>query len=153
VEANQTTTQTFTLLLKPGEIPDDQVMPALVRKDAPKAEEPASGGVQLSAKTWIAGVLALAGTGVGIYFGVSSWNGEKAVKASYDPLLERYGATRKDALLVQQNALGADIAFGCAGAAAIATIVFIILDATAPPVQVAPTATPGGAGVMLGGRF
>lgn len=153
VEANQTTTQTFQLLLKPGELPDDQVMPALVRKDAPKADDGAE-GVHLSAKTWIAGALTLAGTGVGLYFGLSSWSGEKAIKASYDPLADRYGATRRDALLVQQNALGADIAFGVAGAAAVATVIFIILDAAAPPeVQVAPTAGPGGAGVLVGGRF
>lgn len=154
VEAGQTTSQQFKLLLKPGEIPDDQVVPALVRKDAPKAEQPGADGVQLSAKTWLAGALALAGSGVGLYFGLTSWSGEKAVKATWDPVAERYGATRKDALAVQQNALGADIAFGVAGAAAIATIVFIILDATAPAeVQVAPTAGATGAGLVVGGRF
>jgi hypothetical protein len=150
VDPNKETVETFKLLLKPGEIPDEEVVPGLVKKDdgAPQSQ------VRLSWYTWTAGGVAVAAAGLGLGFGLASRSQDKKLQEGYDETTMTYAGNRQDALGAQQNATIANIAFGVAGAAAVATVVFIILDVKNPvPVDVAPVATPGGAGVLLGGRF
>lgn len=151
VEANRETVETFKLLLKPGEIPDEQVVPGLSKKDG---EPTPDSQVRLSWYTWLAGGAAIAAGGTGLYFGLTARSQEKKLLDGYDDATGVYAGTRQDALDAQRNALAANVAFGVAGAAAVATVVFIILDVKNPaPVDVTPVATPGGAGVLLGGRF
>ncbi|MEW5743451.1 MAG: PEGA domain-containing protein [Myxococcota bacterium] len=151
VEPNKETVESFKLLLKPGEIADEDVVPGLVKKDGPAAPDTR---VRLSWYTYVAGGTALVAGGLGLYFGLTARSQEKALLNGYDEATMVYQGTRQDALTAQSNATAANIAFGVAGAAAAATVVFIILDVKNPvPVDVAPVATPGGAGVLVGGRF
>lgn len=151
VEPNHETVESFKLLLKPGEIPDDQVVPGLAKKDG--AAGPDS-QVRLSWYTWTSGAVAVAAGGVGLYFGLTARSQEKTLLEGYDADTMVYQGTRQQALDAQRNAVAANVAFGVAGAAAVATVVFIVLDVKNPvPVDVAPVAGPGGAGVVVGGRF
>lgn len=151
VEANQKTKEDIKLLLKPGEIPDDQLVPALVKKDD---QPPPPSAIRLTAPTWISGSLAVAAAGVGLYFGLTARSIDGKLQEGLDPMTMVYAGTRKEALDAQRNALFANISFGVAGAALAATVLFVILDATrAPEVQVAPAVSAEGAGVTLGGRF
>lgn len=151
VEPNRETVETFKLLLKPGEIPDEQVVPGLVKKEG----EGGSGSqVRLSWYTWTSGAVAIAAGGVGLYFGLTARSQEKKLLDGYDTNTMVYQGTRQQALDAQSNALAANVAFGVAGAAAVATVVFIVLDVKNPvPVDVTPVASPDGAGVVVGGRF
>lgn len=150
VEPNKETVEAFKLLLKPGEIPDDEVVPGLVKKDGASQQS----RVRPSWYTWVAGGTAVVAGGVGLYFGLTARSQEKALLNGYDEASMTFQGTRQQALDAQSNALAANIAFGVAGAAAAATVVFIILDVKNPvPVDVAPAVTPGGAGVVVGGRF
>ncbi len=155
VDANKTTAQDFRLLLKPGEVPDEDEVPALVKKDA-EGTKPERAPVTLSPWTWVSiGTTAIAG-GTALGLGLSASTGDKRLRAGFDPDANTYQGTRREALRVQQDALGANIALGVAGAAAAASVVFIVLDATADrpaAVQVAPAAGPAGAGVVIGGSF
>ena len=151
VDPNRETVERFKLLLKPGEIPDDQVVPELVKK---KDEAGQGGQVRLSWYTWTSGAVAIAAGGVGLYFGLTARAQEKKLLDGYDMNTMVYQGTRQNALDAKSNALAANVAFGVAGAAALATVVFVVLDVKNPvPVDVAPVASPDGAGVVVGGRF
>lgn len=150
VEANQETKLELKLLLIPGQVPDDQIVPALTRKDGDKQEQP----LQLSALTWLLGAGTLVAAGTGITFGVIARGQENALRAGYDADAELYQGTRAQALEQNRNALIANVAFGVAGAALVGTVISGIVDGTrAPAVQVAPAVSPNGAGVTFGGSF
>lgn len=149
VEANQETKVVFKLLLIPGQIPDDQIVPALARKQE-AAQAPT---LQLSALTWILGGAAVAAGGTGLAFGLVARSQERALIAGYDPQTELYQGTRAQALEQNRNALVANVAFGVAGAALVGAVISGIVDGTRPQVEVAPVVTPTGAGLTLGGSF
>jgi hypothetical protein len=151
VEADKETRERFSLLLIPGEVPDGQV-PALTKKDAAAAAGGAATGMRVTAPTWVAGAVTVAAGGAGLYFALTARAQEQQLVAGYDATTQVYAGTRREALAAQQSALFANVSFGVAGAALAATIVFLVLDATAP-VQVSATATGGGGGVVVGGRF
>lgn len=152
VEAGQETKELLKLLLKPGEIPDDQVVPALAKKAA--APETAPPPMSVSALTWVAGGLTLAAAGTGLGFGLLARSQERALTDGFDADTQVYQGTRAQALEQNRSALIANVAFVTAGVAAAATVVSVIVDATrAPAVQVAPVVTPSGAGVSVGGTF
>jgi hypothetical protein len=137
------------LLLKPGEVPDEQVVPVLAKKGAgPEAPPP----LQVSALTFVAGGVALAAAGTGLGFGLVARSQRATLLGGFDETTGVYRGTRAEALEQGRNALVANVAFVTAGVAATATIISLVLDATrAPAVQVTPVASPGGAGVVLGG--
>lgn len=151
VEANQETKVELKLLLIPGQIPDDQIIPALKKKpDGAPVEPP----LQVSALTWILGGVTVAAAGTGLTFGLISRSQERVLREGYDPATEVYAGTRAQALEQNRNATIANVAFGLAGAALIGTVVSGIVDGTRPPpVQVAPAVTTTGAGLTLGGTF
>lgn len=150
VEAHQETREVMPLLLKPGERPEDRPPPVLVQRPASGAGE----GRSLSAVSWLAGAVTVAAGGVGLGFGLLARAQEQALSDGYDPRTLVYQGTRAEALAQGRTALVANVAFGVAGAAAVATVISVVLDATrAPAVQVAPTAAPGAAGLSLGGTF
>ncbi len=155
VEANQKTEAELKLLLMPGAVPDDDSAPGAKVIDVNHPSPASSGGaVHLGAPTWVAGGATLIALGVASGFGIAARNGDKAITDSLSSSSNTYSATRKDALTVQSNALAANVAFGVAGAAGIATIIFLVLDVTHPSgVEVAPTVSPSGAGVTVGGAF
>lgn len=152
VEANQETRVVLKLLLIPGELPDEPLVPT-----AKKQQAAAEGGpsVQLSGLTWALGGLAVAAGGAGLGFGLVARGQEGTLRAGYDPATETWQGTRALALEQNRNALIANLSFGVAGAALVGTIVSGILDGARPPpaVQVTPTASAAGAGVSLGGSF
>ncbi|MFZ5445059.1 MAG: PEGA domain-containing protein [Myxococcota bacterium] len=148
VEANQETKADFKLLLKPGELPDDQVVPALKKQDA----APPQTSVSLSPLTWVLGGVTLAAGGTGLGFGLLARGQQKTLEAGYDPDTMVYQGTRAQALEQNRNALIANISFGVAGAALIGTVISGIVDGTRA-VQITPTVTPEGAAVTVGGSF
>ncbi len=148
VEANQETKTEFKLLLKPGEIPDDQVVPSLTRK--PDVVQPTT--VSLSALTWILGGATLAAGGTGLAFGLIARKQETTLREGYEPATDTFQGTRATALEQNRNALVANVALGVAGAALIGTVISGIVDGT-HAVQVAPAVTPGGAAVTVRGTF
>ena len=153
VEAGQETKEFIKLLLKPGEIPDEQVVPALVKKAGP--ETPEAPPMSVSALTWIAGGLTVAAGATGLGFGLLARSQERALTEGFNEDTRVYQGTRAEALEQNRNALIANVAFVATGVAAAATVVSVIIDATrpSPAVQVTPVVTPGGAGVTVGGRF
>jgi hypothetical protein len=150
VEANQETKLELKLLLIPGQVPDDQIVPALTRKNEEKQEQP----LQLSALTWILGASTLVAAGTGITFGVIARGQENTLRAGYDADTDLFQGTRAQALEQNRNALIANVAFGVTGAALVGTVISAIVDGTrAPAVQVAPAVSTNGAGVTVGGKF
>lgn len=150
VEANQETRLKLKLLLIPGEIPDDQLVPALTRKKEGPEPQP----LQLSALTWILGSATVVAAGTGLTFGLIARGQESALRAGYDSQTQVYQGTRAQALEQNRNALVANVAFGVAGAALVGTIVSGIIDGNRPPpVQLAPALSPTAAGLTLGGSF
>jgi hypothetical protein len=151
VEPNKETVETFKLLLKPGEVADEDVVPRLVKQDDPSVRH---AKVRLSWYTPVAAGTALVAGGVGLYFGLTARGQEKALLDGYDETTMTYKGTRQQALSAQTNATVANIAFGLAGAAAAATMLFVVLDARKPaPVDVTPAVVAGGGGVVVGGHF
>jgi hypothetical protein len=149
VEANQDTRADFKLLLIPGQVPDDQIVPALTRKpDDPKA----GSTVSLSALTWLLGGAAIAGGATGTIFGFISRSQYNALTLGYDPDTMIYQGTRAQALEQNRNATIANVAFIGAGALLVGAIISGIVDVSTASVTVAPTAAPGG-GVTIGGTF
>ncbi len=149
VEANQESQLELKLLLIPGQIPDDQIIPALVKKPEPAAPE----GVQLSPLTWVLGGVTVAAAGTGLALGLVARSQEKALRESFDTQTNVYGGTRTQALEQNRNAVIANVAFGVAGAALIGTVISGIVGASSAPVQVAPTVTSTAAGLTVGGTF
>jgi PEGA domain len=152
VEANQTHTEEVRMLVVPGMVPDEEKLPELARR-VDQAE--GSAGFSPRPLTFVAGGLALAAVGFGIGFGVSSQSLERGLLQGYDATRDVYQGTRQQALDAQAHATAANVAWIAAGALGALTVVSIILDATASPpaATVAPTVTPGGAGLVLGGTF
>jgi hypothetical protein len=150
VEANQQTKIELKLLLVPGQIPDDQIVPALTKKpDGTPVQT-----LQLSALTWILGSATLAAAGTGFTFGLIARGQEKTLRAGYDATTDVYQGTRAQALEQNRNALVADVAFGVAGAALIGAVISGIVDGSRPPgVEITPAMTPTAAGVTIGGSF
>lgn len=148
VEANQETHGDFKLLLKPGEVPDEQIVPVLTKK----TDAAPTTVVTLSPLTWVLGSAAIAAGGTGLVFGLIARDQESSLRAGFDPATSVYQGTRAQALEQNRNALVANVAFGIAGAALAGTIVSGIIDGT-HAVQVAPVVTPNGAAVTVGGSF
>ena len=150
VEANQETKVELKLLLIPGQIPDDQVVPALTKKPDDKGGT----GVQLSALTWILGGATIAAVGTGLTFGLIARGQERTLREGYDPVTDVFQGTRAQALEQNRNALVANVAFGIAGGALIGAVISGIVDGTrASPVQIVPSVSPNAAGLTLGGSF
>ena len=149
VEANQATRVELKLLLMPGQVADDQIIPTLTRKPEDSTAPP----LQLSALTWLLGGAALAAGGSGLTFGLIARGQERTLREGYDPEKNLYQGTRAQALEQNRNALVANVAFGLAGGALIGAVISGIVDGTRAPVQVTPTVSPGAAGVTLGGSF
>ncbi len=151
VEAGQQTLEQVKLLLKPGEVPDEQVVPTLAKQPRVEAS-PAP--VSISAFTWVAGGATLAAAGTALGFGLLAQSQARALADGFSPATGVYQGTRAEALAQNQSALVANVAFVVTGVAAAATVVAVVLDATrAPAVQVTPVVTPNGAGVSVGGTF
>lgn len=149
VEANQESKVEFKLLLIPGQLPDDQVVPVLTKKD--DAAQPQS-TLSLSPLTWVLGGVTVAAAGTGLAFGLISRGQLDTLTQGFNADTMVYTGTRAQALEQNRNATIANISFGVAGAALIGTVVSGIIDGT-HSVQVAPTVTPQGAGVTVGGHF
>lgn len=150
VEANQETKAEFKLLLIPGQVPDDQVIPTLTKKP----DEEKTTTVTLSPFTWIFGGTAIAGGGVGLIFGLISRSQFSALTLGYNADTMVFLGTRAAALEQNRNATIANVAFAVGGAALVGAIISGIVDGTRPaPVTVAPTVTNSGGGVSVGGTF
>jgi hypothetical protein len=151
VEANQEAKVVFKLLLIPGQIPDDQIVPALTKKPDEKAPPPT---VQLSALTWILGGVTVAAAGTGLAFGLIARGQERTLRDGFDAQTGLYLGTRAQALEQNRNALVANVALGVAGGALIGAVISGIVDGTRPPpVQVTPTVSATSAGLSFGGSF
>jgi hypothetical protein len=150
VEANQETKAEFKLLLIPGQIPDDQVVPALTKKPDETQGAPT---VSLSPLTWILGGTAIAGGGVGLIMGLIARSQFNALTLGFDADAMLYKGTRAQALEQNRNATIANVSFIVGGAALAGAIISGIVDASSATVTVTPTASPQGAGVSIGGTF
>jgi PEGA domain len=151
VEADQTTRERIALLLKPGEVADEAALPSLARRPEGGG---GGGGFHLGAGTWICGALTLVGVGGVLYFGLTEKAQAQRLLDGYQSATGTYAGTRQDALAAQQSALLTNVSWGVAGAALVATVVFLVLDATRPQaVTVAPWLGAFGGGFALGGRF
>lgn len=152
VEANQTRTEELRLLRVPGEVPDEEIVPAL--QAAPSAEGAPPPGFQPRWPTFVAGGLAVAAAGVGLGFGLSAQTKERALLAGYDAATETWAGTRAQAIEAQTHATVATVGWAAAGGFLGVALISLIVDATQPGTPVvAPVAAPGGAGVVVGGSF
>ncbi len=151
VDASKPSTVHFDLQLKPGEVAEKDDLPPMVAKDEARS------AIALTAPTWIFGSVTLVAVGAGAVFGTLSSQQVTKLRAGYEPTRMTYEGTRAQALEAQRNAVAANVAFGVAGAAAIATTVFLVLDLTRKDepnkVTVSPQWQPGVSGVSLSGRF
>lgn len=152
LEPNQTFTAEIRMILKPGEKVEEDV-PALVARNGEGAGD--ARGFRLRPPTIVFGAAAILAFGVGTVFGIQSNSTDKQLLAGYNKTTDTYSGKRVDALSAQNNALIANVSFGVAGAAVIVTGVLLFLDIRAgdAPLEVAPLATPTGAGVLIGGHF
>lgn len=152
VEANQETKETFKLLLIPGAIPDEDVVPPLGK---PGEGPPAGQPIAVSARTWILGGATVVALGAGAFFGFTSRAIDQRLQDGYTAATGTYQGTRADALLARQDAFTANVALGVGVAGLAASIISLVLDAnaSAAPVQVAPAPAPGGGGFVIGGHF
>jgi len=139
------------LLLIPGEHPEDEPLPSLTAAPAPPPQ--GRGGLNVPVAGWVALGTSAALVGVGAIFGNQASQTEKQLKAGYDSTAQLYAGTRAQALSGQRDALIANILFAGAGAALATGIVWTALSQGTESVQVSPSAAPGGAGVVVGGRF
>ena len=151
VDPNKTNTTEIRLILKPGERPDEEEIPALVAKNTPGATQ----GFHVSPLTLVVGGAAVVAFGVGIVFGIQSNSTEKRLLSGYDMVTNTYAGTRADALSIRSNALIANVFFGVASAAIIATGVLLFFDIRAAdvPVEVTPAVSPSGGALLIGGHF
>jgi hypothetical protein len=152
VAENTTEPVALTLIGIPGAKTEEDELPAMVQKPG---EEAGGGGpgITVPVVSWVAGGLAIASAGVGLYFAVDT-NSLKS-KAGAGPV---YGITRQQALTGKTDAIVADVLFATAGVAAAAAVVFgIVLQEPAAKVEAAPKAAlapiSGGAAVTLSGTF
>lgn len=155
VEPNQQTVEEFRMLLIPGQREEEDVAPMAAKA---AAEEEKGSGFSPSAPTWVLGVATVLAFGGGVAFGLMAKGGYDELVRHYDPASDTYSGTRQQALDAQRNALIANVFYGVSAAALVATIVAIIFDVKRPAdgdtdVEVTPAATPGGGGLIIGGRF
>ncbi len=152
VEANQETKETFKLLLIPGAIPDEEVIPPLGK---PGEGQATGKPLAVSPRTWILGGVTVAALGTGAYFGLTARSADQKLQDGYDPATGIYQGTRAQALSARQNALVANVALGVGVLGLAASIASLVMDANAPDgaVQVTPAVTPGGGGFVVGGHF
>ncbi|MBE2252046.1 MAG: PEGA domain-containing protein [Myxococcus sp.] len=135
VEANQTTSETFKLLLIPGQAADDdlKLRPVAAEAGAERA------GISLSIPTWaLGGVTVAAGVSASI-FGILAGRAEASLREGLDEATGVYRGTRAQALDQNRNALIANVSFIALGVAAVATAVFLIIDLVTQP-DAAPAA-------------
>lgn len=128
VEANQTKSEVFKLLLIPGQTPD---LDPLTQQKAGNTETTASAG--LTAPTFIFGGLAIAAGATSTVFGLMSSGQASRLLEGFDTVTGVYQGTRAQALEQNRNALIANISFITLGVAAAATIVFLIIDLVRAP--------------------
>lgn len=126
VEANQKTTEVVKLLLVPGQIPDEDLMPKLVAKNG--GDTPQQRALTLSAPTWISGSVAVAAGVSAAIFGAISRKQESTLLGGLDATTGVYQGTRAQALEQNRNALVANVSFIALGVAALATAVFLLID-------------------------
>lgn len=127
VEANQTKTESFKLLLIPGQTPDLEPLAPNANVATAEAASPS-----LSAFTFIAGGLTIATGAAAVIFGVLARTQETSLLAGFDANTNVYQGTRAQALEQNRNATLANIGFIAVGAFAIATVVSLIIDLTRP---------------------
>jgi hypothetical protein len=149
VEAGQETRERIALLLKPGEVLDPPVLPELAKR----AVTPSVGVFRVGVATWIFAGLTLVGAGGSLYFGLTERAQVQRLLDGYTAATATYAGTRQDALTAKQYALFTNISFAVGGAALVATVVSLLVDAASPRVAVLPLVGPGGAGLALEGRF
>ncbi len=136
VEANQTTSEKFKLLLIPGQTADDELTPKVVTTRADEAP-PRS----LSIPTWVSGgVTVVAGLSASI-FGILAGRAEASLRGGLDEMTGVYQGTRAQALEQNRNALIANVSFIALGVAAVATAVFLIIDLVSHPEPAPATGT------------
>ena len=153
VDPNHVTDEQVRLILEPGAAPEPEA-PVSPIGSTQGATPQRGGGLSLPPLAWAAGGLALAAAGAGTYFGLTASAKDAALRAGYDPATDIYAGTRSEAIAARQSATLANVAFGIAGAAAVATVLFVVLDPhPSPSLELAPVAGPSGAGVSLGGQF
>jgi hypothetical protein len=152
VDPNKTFTEEIRMILKPGEAPDEDEIPAMVAKPE---EKKATRGFRVSPPTLVAGGAAIVAFGVGTIFGIQTGSVEKRLLAGYDPKKDLYTGTRADALGARDNALIANVSFGVAAAAIVVTGVLLFFDlrATNAPLEVTPAVGPTGGALLIGGHF
>lgn len=149
VEANQTTEEEVRLLLAPGQKAPEEEKPKVA-----KAAESVEAGPRVPAAAWAAYVAALGASGGAIYFGTQSRKAEQDLKDKYDKQRNIYLGTRAEALEGQRNTLLANVLFGAAGVALGTAVTLTILEnQQGPQVKVTPAPAPGGAALLLHGRF
>jgi PEGA domain len=152
VVANQRNVQPVTLMLIPGQPADADTTdgPAVATSDSNATP------IQLSAPTWVfLGLTGVAAGVAGVFGGVAKTK-EGQLLDGYDRMTGVYQGNRAQAIDAQQNALSSNIAWGVAGAAAVATVVFLVVDLTRKePTKVAlsPVLSPTFSGVALEGSF
>lgn len=152
VEADQTKTEEFRLILEPGAVDeDDRQLPTLAVTEKPAEPE----GLNVPVPAWIAFGTAAATAGVASYLGVVSQQTERALLAGYDEDTRTYQGTRAQALTGRSQAQAANILFGVAGAAAVTGVLFTLLDVGGESTSVTAggAASPAGAGLFVEGRF
>ena len=148
VEANQATRVELKLLLIPGQVADDQLIPTLTKKPDETAPP-----LQLSALTWLLGGASIAAGATGLTFGLIARSQERTLREGYDATNDLFQGTRAQALEQNRNAVVANVAFAVAGGALIGAVISGIVDGNRAPVQLTPTVSPGAAGISLGGSF
>ena len=151
LEPNQTFTADIRMILKPGERIDEEV-PALVSRASDAAP---TKGFSVRPGTIVAGGAAVVAFGIGAVFGIQSSSADQRLLAGFNATTNTYAGKRSEAIAAHTNATIANVSFGVAGAALVATGVLLFLDVQAgsAPLEVAPVASPTGAGVMIGGHF
>jgi hypothetical protein len=151
LEPNQTFTAEIRMILKPGEKVEEEV-PALVSKNGESGD---GGGFRVRPPTLVAAGAALIAFGVGTVFGIQSSSGDRQLLSGYNKTTDTYLGKRVDAIAVHKNATIANVSFAVAGAAAVVTGVLLFFDIRAgnPALEIAPVASPTGAGVLIGGHF
>ena len=152
VEPERTTEEEFRMLLAPGEQPPEE--------GAPKVAQGAGAeGPRIPAGAWAAYAGTVAAGGGAIYFGGRARLAELYLRSTYQADRNLYQGTRVQALEGQRSAVIANVLFGVGGVLLGTAVTLTVLENShesahpAPAVQVTPAATPGGAALLLDGRF
>lgn len=153
VEANAESEEEFRLILEPGAVAEEDELPPLAATNPAEGTGPR--GIRVTPPAWVAFGAAAVTAGVGGYFGYRTRAAEETMLQSLDATTNLYGGTRAQALQGKQDAKTANILYGAAGIVAAAGVLFTVLDVggDGAPVTATPSAGPGGAGVLVEGRF